>query len=120
MESLSAAYGSRNRELVISAYAQDPGLIIFWNGKQLSGASGFSQALEGWLNQVDALSIELQHPDTHIFGRFAWVSSQCLVKAYKGGVESVLAGTMTWVLERKRSAWVILHEHRTLLPVDSK
>ncbi len=59
---LTSAYGSRNRELVASSYSQDSGLIIFWNGKRLNGANGFSQALEGWLNQVDTLSIELQSP----------------------------------------------------------
>ena len=120
IEGLTSAYSNRNREIVVSAYAQDPGLIIYWNGKQLNGASQFKEALEGWLNQVDTLSIELQQLDTHIFGRFAWVASQCLVKTYKGSVESELEGTMTWVLERKRSAWVILHEHRTLLPVAPK
>lgn len=116
---LTSAYGSRNRELVASSYSQDSGLIVFWNGKVLNGANGFSQALEGWLNQVDTLSIELQLPDIHILGRFAWVSSQCRVSTCKVGVESTFEGTMTWILERKRSAWVILHEHRTLLPVES-
>ena len=120
VEGLTSAYGSRNRELVVSSYLQDPGLVIFWNGKHLNGASGFNQALEGWLNQVDTLSIELQQPDIHILGRFAWVSSQCRVRTYKEGTESALGGTITWILERKRSAWVILHEHRTLLPIESK
>lgn len=120
MEGLTSAYGSRKLEFVVSSYSQDPGLIIFWNGKRLSGATEFNQALEGWLDQVDTLSIELQQPDTQIFGRFAWVSSQCRVRTYKRSVESVLEGTITWILERKRSAWVILHEHRTLLPIESK
>jgi ketosteroid isomerase-like protein len=120
MEGLTSAYGSRNLELVVSSYSKDPGLIIFWNGKRFKGAAEFNQSLAGWLDQVDTLSIELQQTDTQIFGRFAWISSQCRVRTYKGGVESVLEGTVTWILEKKRSAWVILHEHRTLLPIESK
>lgn len=120
MEGLTSAYGSRNRELIVSSYSQDPGLIIFWNGMPLSGISIFSQSLNGWLAQSDTLSFELLQPDIHILGRFAWVSSQCRVRSFKGGVESTLTGSMTWILERKRSSWIILHEHRTLLPLESK
>ncbi len=120
MEGLTSAYGNKNREFIVSSYSQDPGLIIFWNGMPLSGISIFSQSLNGWLAQTDTLSFELLQPDIHILGRFAWVSSQCRVKTYKGGIESILAGTMTWILERKRSSWVILHEHRTLLPIEPK
>jgi ketosteroid isomerase-like protein len=120
IDDLTSAYGRRNRELVVSSYSQDPGLIIYWNGKLLKGANGFSQALQAWLNQVDTLEMELNQTESHILGRFAWVSSQCRVRVFKGGVESELEGTLTWVLERKRSAWTILHEHRTLLPVESK
>jgi len=120
IEGLTSAYGSRNRELIVSSYSQDPGLIIFWNGMRLSGNSVFSLHLNGWLAQTDTLSFDLLEPDIHILGRFAWVSSQCRVRTYKGGVESTLEGTMTWILERKRSFWVILHEHRTLLPLEQK
>ena len=120
MESLTSAYGSRNRELIVSSYSQDPGLIIFWNGMPLSGISIFSQSLNGWLAQSDTLSFELLQPDIHILGRFAWISSQCRVRSFKGGAESTLTGSMTWILERKRSSWIILHEHRTLLPLESK
>lgn len=120
IEGLTSAYGSRNCELIVSSYSQDPGLVIFWNGMRISGTTVLSQSLKGWLSQTDTLSFELLQPDIHILGRYAWVSSQCRVRSFKGGIESSLAGTITWILERKRSSWVILHEHRTLLPSESK
>ena len=120
LEGLTSAYGSRNKERVVSVYVQDPGLIISWNGKLLTGASEFNQAMDGWLKQFDTLSVEFQQPNIHVLGRFAWITSQCRVRTYRGGVESLFEGTITWVLERKRSAWVILHEHRTLLSATAK
>jgi ketosteroid isomerase-like protein len=117
IEGLSSAYGSKNSEVISSLYSQEPGLVIFWDGVQLSGSTVFSQSLNGWLAQSDTLSFDLLQPDIHVLGRFAWVSSQCRVRAFKGGVETAQAGTLTWILEKKRSSWVILHEHRTLLPL---
>lgn len=120
MEGLTSAYVGRNRELIVSSYSQDPGLTIFWNGRRLSGTSALSESLNGWLAEIDTLSFDLLEPEIHILGRFAWVTSQCKVRTYKAGVESTSAGAMTWILERKRSSWVILHELRTLLPLESK
>ncbi|MFN8008376.1 MAG: nuclear transport factor 2 family protein [Terriglobia bacterium] len=116
LEGVTSAYSHRDRERILTAYAQDPELIVAWDGALLAGVEKFDEALEPWLKQFDILAIELKQPKVHVMGRMAWISSSILVRASTQGTENLKAGTVTWMLEKKRATWVIVHEHRTLLP----
>src|SRR3990172_12433766 len=117
LEALTAAYSNRNSEAVSSSYSSGVELTVFWNDRELIGAEAFKKQMQWFFRDLDTLTFDLIEPKIHIFGRFAWVTGRCRVKTYSNGVESASEGTITWILERRKSFWVILHEHRVLLPV---
>jgi ketosteroid isomerase-like protein len=117
---LTSAYSNRNSDAVGSSYSSGIELTVFWNEKQFIGAEAFKEEMQEFFRDLDTFTLELIEPKNHIFGRFAWVTAKCRVKTYSSGVESALEGTITLILERRKSVWTILHEHRILLPSKSK
>jgi hypothetical protein len=62
----------------------------------------------------EGFQIELKEPQTSVFGRFAWVTARYVRQAWADATPRSQEGLITLVLEKRRSAWVILHQHASI------
>jgi ketosteroid isomerase-like protein len=99
-----------------ACYSQQPELIVYWNSRELRGWELVQAHWQKVLGEIGAVKLTLNDPDIHVFGRFAWVTARYHREDMQGGKTCGEDGHVTFVLEKKRTQWLILHEHVSQAP----
>ncbi len=101
----------KDLEKLGSRYSQDPAPVVYWDSREFRGWESIQIEWEKLLGQAGGMKLTFKDLDIHVFGRFAWVTSRYLLEGLEGGNPRELDGHVTFVLEKKRAQWLILHEH---------
>jgi ketosteroid isomerase-like protein len=111
LEGFANSLADQDLEKIGACYSQQPGLIVYWNSQELRGWETVQARWQKTLSEVGGLKLTLNDPDIHVFGRFAWVTARYRKEGLQEGQAPGRDGHVTFVLEKKRAQWLILHEH---------
>jgi len=101
----------RDLERIGACYSQQPSLVVYWNAQELRGWEAVQAHWQKVLGEMGGVKLTLSDADIHVFGRFAWVIAKYHAESLEGGRPLRQDGHITFVLEKKRAQWLILHEH---------
>ena len=101
----------KDLEKLGARYSQEPAPVVYWDSREFRGWEAIQAEWEKLLGRAGGMKLTFKDLDIHVFGRFAWVTSTYLLENLEGGKPHELDGHLTFVLEKKRAQWLILHEH---------
>jgi len=100
----------KDLEKIGSSYAQQPDPVVYWDSHEFRGWEAIQAQWQRILTE-GGVKLTLNDLGIHIFGRFAWVTAGYRRENLRDGKSDVQTGHLTLVLEKKRTQWLILHEH---------
>jgi len=114
LESWHSSLSKKDMEALSICYLQSDALRVYWESQEFSGWEPFKAEMQRRFASSEGFQIELKDPQTSVFGRFAWVTARYLRQTWTDATPRSQEGLITLVLEKRRSAWVILHQHASL------
>jgi ketosteroid isomerase-like protein len=105
--------GNRDLEKIGASYLQGPTLVVYWQSQELHGWEAVQTQWEKVLQKPQGFKLKLSDIDIHVFGRFAWATANYQREILEEGKPISQEGHITYILEKKRANWYILHEHAT-------
>ena len=114
LENWHSALSKKDMEALSSSYLQSGALRVYWESQEFSGWEPFKAELQRRFTSPEGIQIELKEPQTSVFGRFAWVTARYVQQTWSEGTPRSQEGLITLVLEKRRSAWLILHQHASI------
>ena len=114
LDNWRSALSKKDVEALSSSYLQSEALRVYWESQEFSGWEPFKAEMQRRFAASEGFQIELKDPQTSVFGRFAWVTARYLRQTWTDATPRSQEGLITLVLEKRRSAWVILHQHASL------
>jgi hypothetical protein len=115
LENSKSSLSKKDLEAVGRCYLQTDALRIYWDSQEFSGWEPFKAEMGRRFASPEGVQIELKEPQASVFGRFAWVAARYSRQSWEGSTPKSQEGLITLVLEKRRSAWVILHQHASAL-----
>lgn len=109
----------KDLEAVSRCYLQTDALRVYWESQEFSGWEPFRAEMGRRFASPESVQLELKEPHTSVFGRFAWVTARYSRQSWEDSTPKSQEGLITLVLEKRRSAWVILHQHASALAAHS-
>ena len=97
-----------------SSYLQSEALRVYLESQEFSGWEPFKAEMQRRFASAEGFQIELKEPQISVFGRFAWVTARYVRQTWTDSTPRSQEGLITLVLEKRRSAWVILHQHASI------
>ncbi|MCI0420117.1 MAG: nuclear transport factor 2 family protein [Acidobacteria bacterium] len=101
----------KDMDALSSCYVQTEALRVYWESQELAGWEPFKAEMQRLFASPEGLQLELKEPLTKVFGRFAWVTGRYVRQKWIDGTPKSQEGLLTLVLEKRRSLWIILHQH---------
>ena len=114
LENWHSSLSKKDMEALSSCYLQSDSLRVYWESQEFSGWKPFKAEMQRRFALQEAFQIELKEPQTSVFGRFAWVTARYVRQTWTDATPRSQEGLITLVLEKRRSAWVILHQHASI------
>lgn len=114
LENWSSSLLKKDAEALSVCYVQTEALRVYWESQAFSGWEPFKAEMQRRLASPEGFLIELKEPQTSVFGRFAWVTARYVRQTWTDATPRSQEGLITLVLEKRRSAWVILHQHASI------
>ena len=114
LENWHATLSKKDVEALSACYLQSDALRVYWESQEFSGWEPFKAEMQRRFSSPEGFQIELKEPETSVFGRFAWVTARYVQQSWTEGTPRSQEGHITLVLEKRRSAWVILHQHASI------
>jgi len=114
LENWRSTLVKKDVESLSSYYLQTEALRVYWESQEFSGWEPFKAEMQRRFASPEGFQIELREPQTSVFGRFAWVTARYVRQNWSEGTPRSQEGHVTLVLEKRRSAWVILHQHASI------
>jgi ketosteroid isomerase-like protein len=114
VENWRATLSKKDVEALSSCYLQSDALRVYWESQEFSGWEPFKAEMQRRFASPEGFQIELKEPQTSVFGRFAWVTARYVQQTWTEGSPRSHEGHITLVLEKRRSAWLILHQHASI------
>lgn len=103
--------------LYAKTVAHDPGMVNFGTAasERIVGWDALREAIEAQNAALSGTKIAVSDITVNASseGRFAWATSLWDFKATMGGQAIALPVRCTWVLEKRETAWVIVHFHKS-------
>jgi ketosteroid isomerase-like protein len=119
LENWHATLSKKDVEALSACYLQSDALRVYWESQEFSGWEPFKAEIQRRFSSPEGFQIELKEPQTSVFGRFAWVTARYVQQTWTEGTPRSQEGHITLVLEKRRSAWVILHQHASIITTAS-
>ena len=114
VEAFNGAWERRDMEFIEEYYAHDPGMLLFFERRQLQGWERVKVLYENMFFHASRGEVESTHSNVRVgaAGDMAYVASnfRLEVKEPSGGC-SVDEGRSTVVFERRSGDWVVAHRH---------
>ncbi len=114
LENWRSTLAKKDVEALSACYLQTEALRVYWESQEFSGWEPFKAEMQRRFSSPEGFQIELKEPQTSVFGRFAWVTARYMQQTWTEGTPRSQEGHITLVLEKRRSAWVILHQHASI------
>jgi ketosteroid isomerase-like protein len=114
LENWRSSLSKKDAEAVGGCYVQTEALRVYWESQEFSGWEPFKAEIYRRFASPESFQIELKEPQTSVFGRFAWVTARYARQIWTDATPRSQEGLITLVLEKRRSAWVILHQHASM------
>jgi ketosteroid isomerase-like protein len=114
LENWHSSLSKKDMEALSACYIQSGALRVYWESQEFSGWEPFKAEMQRRFASSEGVQIELKDPQTSVFGRFAWVTARYIRQTWTDATPRSQEGLMTLVLEKRRSVWVILHEHASI------
>ena len=114
LENWHSALSKKDMEALSSSYLQSEALRVYWESQEFSGWEPFKAEMQRHFASAEGFQIELKEPQISVFGRFAWVTARYVRQTWTDTSPRSQEGLITLVLEKRRSAWVILHQHASI------
>jgi ketosteroid isomerase-like protein len=114
VEAFNGAWERRDMEFIEEYYAHDPGMLLFFERRQLRGWERVKTLYENMFSHASRGEVESTHSNVRVgaVGGMTYVASnfRLEVKEPSGG-RSVDEGRSTVVFERRDGNWVVVHRH---------
>jgi ketosteroid isomerase-like protein len=97
--------------------AHDPGMMNFGtSGEPIVGWEALRQLIAGQNAALSETKITARDVTVHLAsdGRFAWATSLWNFKAMVGSASIDLPVRCTWILEKQKDGWAIVHFHKSV------
>ncbi|MGH9427709.1 MAG: nuclear transport factor 2 family protein [Terriglobia bacterium] len=114
LENWRSSLSKKDVEALSYCYLQTEALRVYWESQEFSGWEPFKAEMQRRFASPEGVHLELKEPQTSVFGRFAWVTARYLRQTWTEATPKSQEGLITLVLEKRRSAWVILHQHASI------
>ena len=114
LENWRSSLSKKDVEALSSCYVQTEALRVYWESQEFSGWEPFKAEMQRRFASAEGFQIELKEPQISVFGRFAWVTARYVRQTWTDTTPRSQEGLITLVLEKRRSAWVILHQHASI------
>jgi ketosteroid isomerase-like protein len=111
LENWRSSLAKKDLEALSYCYLQTEALRVYWESQEFSGWEPFKTEIQRRFASPEGVQFEIKEPKTSAFGRFAWVTAHCFWQTWTGANPKTQEGLMTLVLEKRRSVWLILHQH---------
>jgi ketosteroid isomerase-like protein len=116
LENWRAQFSKKDLDSLANCYLQTPELRVYWESHEFSGWDAFKREMQRRFNSPEGFQLELTGSRIHILGRFAWVTARYRRQFWSNGQPAGQDGGLTLILEKRRAAWTILHEHASVIP----
>jgi len=113
LDRLARAYAQRDMDVLISAFAPDPGVVMYGTGadeKRIGLAEIEAQAERDW-SQSAGTSMTYEWTSVSAAGPVAWVAADSVFHLEGGGQRVDLPARLTAVLEKRDDEWLIVQAH---------
>jgi hypothetical protein len=108
----------RNLELFRQVVDHDPNLVWIGSGSDdwLKGYDKLEDAIVAQNARLENISIGVSDEAIHLSPdeRFAWVTNRWAFEATNGDQEIELPLRCTWILEKRKTGWVLVHFHKSV------
>ena len=113
MDQFNRGYMERDMEVIRSACAQDPDVMIYGTGadeKRIGWSAIEEQVKRDW-SQAESTSISFDWTSISAAGDVAWVATDVTFNMSVGGQSMQFQGRGTLVAEKRGDDWQIVHSH---------
>jgi ketosteroid isomerase-like protein len=110
LDKVSEGYARRNLDLLRSAFAPDPDVVMYGTGadeKRIGLAEIQAQAERDW-SQTESTAVTYEWISVSAAGSVAWASTDASFKLKADGQEMSLPARITFVLEKRGEQWLIV------------
>jgi ketosteroid isomerase-like protein len=119
LEDWRSSLSKKDLQALSYCYLQTEALRVDWESQEFSGWEPFKAEMQRRFASPEGFQLELMEPQTNVFGRFAWVTAHYSRQTWTDATPKSQQGFITLVLEKRRSAWVILHQHTSIAAASS-
>jgi len=112
--------GVQNKDMatISKAVVHDDDMVWIGGNKRewIIGYDALERAMEGQNSALDHIRIEVSDETIHVSADrlFAWATSQWKFCAQAGGQLIEIPLRTTWILEKRKPGWVIVHFHKSV------
>jgi hypothetical protein len=120
LDQVAQGYASRNVDLLRSAMAPDPDVIMYGTGadeKRVGLAEIELQAQRDW-SQTESSEIRYGWMSISAAANVAWAATDATFELTAGGEALSLPARITFVLERRGDRWLIVQSHFSFAATD--
>ena len=113
LDRLARAYEQRDMDLLVSAFAPDPDVVMYGTGadeKRVGLSEIEAQAERDW-SQSDATRMTFGWTSVSAAGPVAWVAADSVFHLEGGGQRFDLPARLTTVLEKRDDQWLMVQAH---------
>ena len=113
LDNVARGYVQRDMDLVLSAFAPDPDLVLYGTGadeKRVGLAEVRTQVERDW-SQTDDASMTFGWTSVWSAGPVAWAATDATFDLRAGGQALTLPARVTFVFEKRGENWLIVQAH---------
>ncbi len=113
LDKIAQAYASRDLDLLRSAVAPDPDVIMYGTGadeKRVGPAEIELQAQRDW-SQTDSAEVRYGWMSISVAGNVAWAATDATFELNAGGQTLSLPARITIVVEKRGDQWLMVQSH---------
>ena len=119
LENWRSSLAKKDVDALGYCYLQAEALRVYWESQEFTGWEPFKTEMQRRFASSDGFQLELKEPQTKVFGRFAWVTARYSRQTWTEATPKSQEGLLTLVLEKRRSAWMIVHQHASVVQPDA-
>ena len=114
---LAKVYVTRDVAEMRAVFAPDPGVVMYSPGaERIDGLDAIVAKAESDWARSEAASLSYRWTSIWAAGDVAWAATDADFTVRAGGQEQTIPARITFVLERRGAAWLIVHAHYSFAP----